>query len=82
MLGEDLADQLLVGVEHRRPAHGPWAHEPVGLDGMANGVVVDAELGRDRPDLPVLGVEQPTDARPLRGVHHRATSNITSCRRS
>src|SRR5690606_15891266 len=79
---EDLADQSLVRVEHRRTDQGPGADEPVGLDGVADGVVMHAELARDRADLPVLGVEQTADARALRRVHHRAASDGASCRRS
>ncbi len=79
---EDLADESLVRIEHRRADLRPGANEAVGLDRVADRVVVDAELGRDGADAPVLGVEQPADVRALRGVDHRATSNITSCRRS
>ncbi len=72
---EDLADEPLVRVEHRRANLRPRAHEPVGLDRVADGVVVDAELAGDGAHLPMLGVEEAADlGLALLGERHGNTS--------
>jgi len=82
VLLERLAHEVLVRVELGRP-HRPRApREAVTLDGQADGVVVDAQLGGDRADRPVLGEEEAPNARVQLDVDHRATSKSRSWRRS
>src|SRR5690606_32900628 len=56
VLLEDLLDELLVRVQHRR-ANRPRrrAAESIGLDRPRDGLVMDAELAGDGANLPVLG---------------------------
>jgi hypothetical protein len=74
MLRERVGEKRFVRIEdggaHRlERARAPEAFAP---DGTADGVGMDAELGGDRADRPVLGIVQPTDPRGDRGVDHRA----------
>src|SRR6266568_1137191 len=61
VLLQRLSDESLVRVEHRRPDEGIRPDKPVSLDGPANRVVVDAKLGGDGADTPVLGEVEAAD---------------------
>ncbi len=70
MLLERRADEVLVRIEHGRGRSKGDVGEPLDLDGQRDGVAMNAQLGGDGADLPVLGVEQPPDAgAQLRGDH-------------
>ena len=62
VLLQRVLDEALVWVEQHR-AHRPGQiGEALGADRALDGLVVDVELGRDRADPPVLGVEESADA--------------------
>src|SRR5207248_5756391 len=82
MFFERLLDECLVGVEQRGPNEGAESNEAVGLDGGAHRLVVHAELGGDRAELPVLGEEEAANLGAQLVVDHRATSRASSRRRS
>jgi hypothetical protein len=79
---EGRRDERLEGIERRDGGAVGDVDEALGFDRELHGVAVDAELGGDRADLPVLGEEEAAHARAQLGRDHRATSNITSWRRS
>ncbi len=76
------AHELAVRIEDRTRGAEGAVDETVGLDGEGDGVVVDAELGGDGSHLPVLGEEEPADARAKLRRDHRATSLTRRRRRS
>src|SRR6266545_2693300 len=67
-------EERLVGIERTGAYLGPRPHEPVALDRVVHGVVVDAERGRDGADAPVLGIEEPADLGALLRRDHRQAS--------
>ncbi len=75
-------DEVAVRVEHLRAQSKRGRQERPTLDRMMDGVMVNAELGGDGADLPVLGEEESPDRRALRIRDHRATSSMRSFRRS
>ena len=71
VLGEGVADERQVGVEGAGSIHAGAAGSRLALDGGADRLTVEAELGRDGPELPVLAVVQPPDLGALGGRDHR-----------
>ena len=67
VLGQGVADERQVGVEGAGSIHAGAAGSRLVLDGGANRLTVEAELGRDGPDLPVLAVVQAPGLGALRG---------------
>ena len=70
VLGQGVADERQVGVEGAGSIHAGAAGSRLVLDGGANRLTVEAELGGDGPDLPVLTVVQAPDLGALRGRDH------------
>ena len=70
-LGRGVADERQIGVEGAGPAHAPADASRPALDGGADGLTVEAELGRDGAELPVLAVIEAPDLGALRGRDHR-----------
>ena len=80
---QDVGDEGLVRIEPRRrdaPHHRP--DELLAVERPHDRRVVDAELGGDRPDPPVLGVEEPPNARDHLGHDHRAALRQSIRRKS
>ena len=71
VLGQGVADERQIGVEDAGSIHAGAAGSRLVLDGGANRLTVEAELGRDGPELPVLAVVQAPDLGALRGRDHR-----------
>ena len=71
VLGEGVADERQIGVEGAGSIQAGAAGSRLALDGGANRLTVEAELGRDGPELPVLAVVQASDLGALRGRDHR-----------
>ena len=71
VLGQGVADERQIGVEGAGSIHAGAAGSRLVLDGGANRLRVEAELGRDGPDLPVLAVVQAPGLGALRGRDHR-----------
>ncbi len=71
VLGEGVADERQVGVEGAGSIQAGAAGSRLALDGGADRLTVEAELGRDGPELPVLAVVQPPDLGALLGRDHR-----------
>ena len=61
VLGEGVADERQIGVEGAGSIHAAAAGSRLVLDGGANRLTVEAELGRDGPELPMLAVVQAPD---------------------
>ena len=74
VLCQGVADERQVGVENAGPARTAPETARLALDGGADRLMVEAELRRDGPDLPVLAVEQAPDLGALRGRDHRPSS--------
>jgi len=74
VLRQGVADERQVGVEDAGPARTAPETARLALDRRADRLMVEAELGRDGPDLPVLAVEQAPDLGALRGRDHRPSS--------
>ena len=75
VLRQRVADERQVRVEDAGPTHAGGDAWRFALDRGANGLTVEAELGRDGPDLPVLAVVQAPDLGALRGRDHRRSSS-------
>ena len=73
VLGQGVADERQVGVEGGGPTHAAPDTSRLVLDGGADRLTVEAELGRDGPELPVLAVIQAPDLGALRGRDHRSS---------
>ena len=71
VLGEGVADERQVGVEGAGSIQAGAAGSRLALDGGADRLTVEAEFGRDGPELPVLAVVQAPDLGALRGRDHR-----------
>ena len=71
VLGEGVADERQVGVEGAGSIHAGAAGSRLALDGGADRLTVEAEFGRDGPELPVFAVVQAPDLGALRGRDHR-----------
>ena len=71
VLRQGVADERQMRVEDAGPARTAAEAARVPLDRGADGLMVEAELGRDGPDLPVLAVVQAPDLGALRGCDHR-----------
>ena len=71
VLGQGVADERQIGVEGAGSIHAAAAGSRLVVDGGANRLTVEAELGRDGPELPVLAVVQAPDLGALRGRDHR-----------
>ena len=75
VLGQGVADERQVGVEGAGPARAAADADRLALDGGADGLTVEAELGRDGAHLPVLAVVEAPDLGALRGRDHRPSSS-------
>ena len=75
-------DKVAIGIEHLRAQTKRGREERPTLDGVMDGVAVNAQLGGDGADLPVLGEEEPPDRGTLLVRDHRATSSMRSFLRS
>ena len=75
VLGQGVADERQVGVEGAGPAHAAADADRLALDGGADGLTVEAELGRDGAELPVLAVVEAPDLGALCGRDHRPSSS-------
>ena len=75
VLGEGVADERQIRVEGAGPTHAAVDASRLGLDRGADGLTVEAELGRDGPHLPMLAVVQAPDLGALRGRDHRSSSS-------
>ena len=75
VLGQGVADERQVGVEGAGPAHAAADASRLALDGGSDGLTVEAELGRDGPELPVLAVIEAPDLGALRVCDHRPSSS-------
>ena len=71
VLRQGVADERQVGVENAGPARTAPETARLALDRGADRLMVEAELGRDGPDFPVLAVEQAPDLGALCGRDHR-----------
>ena len=63
-------DERQIRVDDAGPPHAGMHAWRLALDRGADRLTVEAELGRDGPELPVLGVVQAPDLGPLRGRDH------------
>ena len=70
VLRQGVADERQIRVEDAGPPHPGRDAWRLALDRGADRLTVEAELGRDGPDLPVLAVEQAPDLGALRGCDH------------
>ena len=70
VLRQDVADERQIRVDDAGPPHAGRDAWRLALDRGADRLTVEAELGRDGPDLPVLGVVQAPDLGALRGRDH------------
>ncbi len=73
--GQRVADERQIRVESAGPAHPAADTARLVLDRSPDRLTVEAELGRDGPDLPVLAVVQTPDLGALRGRDHRRSSS-------
>ena len=73
--GQRVTDERQIRVEGAGPAHPAADTARLVLDRSPNRLTVEAELGRDGPDLPVLAVVQTPDLGALRGRDHRRSSS-------
>ena len=71
ILGQGVTDERQIRVEDAGPTHAGADACRLALHRGADRLMVEAELGRDGPDLPVLAVEQAPDLGALRGRDHR-----------
>ena len=74
VLRQGVADEWQIRVEDAGPPHAAADACRLALDRGADRLMVEAELGRDGPDLPVLAVVQAPDLGALRGRDHRPSS--------
>jgi hypothetical protein len=79
--GPGLPYEVLVRGEERGGDAARTVAKLIHVDGAPDSIVMNAKLRRDRPRLPMLGVEQPADTGDHRLVDQRATSNSISWRR-
>ena len=70
VLRQGVADERQIRVDDAGPPHPGRDAWRLALDRGADRLTVEAELGRDGPDLPVLGVVQAPDLGALRGRDH------------
>ena len=70
VLRQGVADERQIRVYDAGPPHAGRDVWRLALDRGADCLTVEAELGRDGPDLPVLGVVQAPDLGALRGRDH------------
>ena len=82
VLLECRSHELAVRIQQMRSGAEARVGEARRIDSARDGVAVQAELGRDRADLPVLGEVEPADAGPNVFADHRATSSTTRRSRS
>ena len=75
VLGEGVAEERQIRVEGAGPTHAAVDASRLVLDRGADGLTVEAELGRDGPHLPMLAVVQAPDLGALRGRDHRSSSS-------
>ncbi len=75
VLRERLADKRQIGIELGAAAGAPRHGARVQGNGRPDGVMVDAEVGGDRADLPVLAEIEPPDLGVLLGRDHRTPSS-------
>ena len=75
VLGEGVAEERQVRVEGAGPTHAAVDASRLVLDRGADGLTVEAELGRDGPHLPMLAVVQAPELGALRGRDHRSSSS-------
>ena len=75
VLRERLADKRQIGIELGAAAGPPRHGARVQGNGRPHGVMVDAEVGGDRADLPVLAEIETADLGVLLGRDHRAPSS-------
>jgi hypothetical protein len=61
ILRQRVAQERQIRVERRRPTAAAATQHTGAIDGSEDGLMMDAELGRDGADFPVLGVVQPTN---------------------
>ncbi len=76
ILRQGVADQRQIRVEDAGPTQARADACRLTLHRGADRVMVEAELGRDGPDLPVLAVEQASDLGALRGRDHRPSFSV------
>ena len=70
VLLQGVADERQIRVDDAGPPHAGRDAWQLALDRGADRLTVEAELGRDGPELPVLGVVQAPDLGALRGRDH------------
>ena len=71
VLGQSVVDEGQVGVEGTGSIQAGAAGSRLAFDGGPNRLTVEAELGRDGPELPVLAVIQAPDLGAFLGRDHR-----------
>ena len=76
MLLHNRGDEVFVGVEQggAELGKGLVVVEVLALDGPSDRIGMNSQLAHDGADAPMLGKEEPADARVYLGRDHRATS--------
>ena len=76
VLRQGVADERQIRVEDAGPTQAGTDPCRLALHRGADRLTVEAELGRDGPDLPVLAVEQAPDLGALRGCDHPSSLSL------